>query len=38
VIALSSGDDGHVVSLTPALGIDPELLERCIAVIARELA
>jgi 4-aminobutyrate aminotransferase/(S)-3-amino-2-methylpropionate transaminase len=38
VIALCSGDDGHVVSLTPALGIDPELLERCIAVIARELA
>jgi acetylornithine/succinyldiaminopimelate/putrescine aminotransferase len=38
VIALVSGDDGRVVSLTPALGIDPELLGSCLDVIAEELA
>jgi 4-aminobutyrate aminotransferase/(S)-3-amino-2-methylpropionate transaminase len=38
VIALVSGDDGRVVSLTPALGIDPELLASCLDVIAEELA
>ena len=37
VIALVSGDDGRVVSLTPALGIDPELLDGCLDAIAAEL-
>jgi len=38
VIALVSGDDGRVVSLTPALGIDPELLGGCLDRVAMELA
>ena len=38
VIALVSGDDGRVVSLTPALCIDPDLLASCLDVIAEELA
>ena len=37
VIALVSGDDGRVVSLTPALCIDPDLLASCLDVIAEEL-
>jgi len=38
VIALGSGDDGRVVSLTPPLCIEPELLEACLDVVAEELA
>jgi 4-aminobutyrate aminotransferase/(S)-3-amino-2-methylpropionate transaminase len=38
VIALASGDDGRVVALTPMLGIEPELFERCLDVVAEELA
>jgi 4-aminobutyrate aminotransferase/(S)-3-amino-2-methylpropionate transaminase len=38
VIAIVSGDDGGVVSLTPPLGIDPELLADCLDVVADELA
>jgi len=38
VIALTSGDPSRVVSITPPLGIDPELLLACLALVAEELA
>ena len=38
VIALLSGDDGRVVSLTPPLGIEPEILDCAIDIVADALA
>jgi len=38
VIALGSGDDGRVLSVTPPLCIDAELLERCLEILAEGLA
>jgi hypothetical protein len=38
VIALLSGDDARVVSFSPMLGIDPDLLETALELVARELA
>jgi len=38
VVVISSGDDGRVVSITPPLCIDAELLESCLELVARELA
>jgi 4-aminobutyrate aminotransferase/(S)-3-amino-2-methylpropionate transaminase len=38
VIALLSGDDSRVVACSPMLGIDPELLEGALDVLAGELA
>jgi 4-aminobutyrate aminotransferase/(S)-3-amino-2-methylpropionate transaminase len=38
VIALGAGDDGRVVSITPPLGIDPELLESSLDALAQALA
>jgi 4-aminobutyrate aminotransferase-like enzyme len=37
VIALPSGDDGRVLSLTPPLSIDPDLLAQAIDLLADEL-
>jgi 4-aminobutyrate aminotransferase/(S)-3-amino-2-methylpropionate transaminase len=37
VIALQSGDRGEVVSATPALGIEPEVMERALDVIVKAL-
>jgi 4-aminobutyrate aminotransferase/(S)-3-amino-2-methylpropionate transaminase len=38
VIALLSGDDGRVISLTPPLGIEPEILDFAIDIVADALA
>ena len=38
VIALQSGDRGEVVSATPALGIEPEVMESALDVIVKALA
>jgi 4-aminobutyrate aminotransferase-like enzyme len=38
VIALASGDAGEVVSITPPLCIEPELLEGALDVLAEELS
>jgi 4-aminobutyrate aminotransferase-like enzyme len=38
VVVVASGDDGRVVSITPPLCIDAELLESCLDLVARELA
>jgi 4-aminobutyrate aminotransferase/(S)-3-amino-2-methylpropionate transaminase len=37
VIALPSGDAGEVVSVTPALSIEPERLEAALDVLAEEI-
>jgi 4-aminobutyrate aminotransferase-like enzyme len=38
VIALAAGDPGRVVSITPPLGIDPEILESALDALAESLA
>jgi 4-aminobutyrate aminotransferase/(S)-3-amino-2-methylpropionate transaminase len=38
VVALASGDAGQVVSITPPLPIEPELLEDALDVLAEELS
>jgi len=38
VIVLASGDDGRVVSITPPLSIEPDLLELALDVLAKALA
>jgi 4-aminobutyrate aminotransferase/(S)-3-amino-2-methylpropionate transaminase len=37
VIALVSGEDGRVISISPPLSIEPELLSRCLEILAEEL-
>ena len=37
VIALQSGDEGEVVSVTPPLGIEPEVLESALDVLVEAL-
>jgi 4-aminobutyrate aminotransferase-like enzyme len=38
IVVIPSGDDGRVVSITPPLCIDADLLEGCLEVLAKELA
>ena len=38
VVVIPSGDDGRVVSITPPLCIDADLLESCLEVLVKELA
>jgi 4-aminobutyrate aminotransferase/(S)-3-amino-2-methylpropionate transaminase len=38
VIVLPSGDDGRVVSITPPLSIEPELLEQALALVVEGFA
>jgi 4-aminobutyrate aminotransferase/(S)-3-amino-2-methylpropionate transaminase len=38
VLVLVAGEDGRVLSIAPPLPIEPELLERCLEILAAELA
>ena len=38
IVAIASGDDGRVISITPPLCIDAELLESSLEALAKELA